>query len=174
MLCERCKKNNASLFYKETVNGKTTSMALCRECAAELEKEGKLHIPTQSFATLSHSSAIDDLFSGLFTPKKNTVNTADEKRCTLCSSTFSDIVKSGKVGCAKCYDVFRGELARTVQSIHGNVKHEGRAAGPEKEKNEKKAKLSALRSELNEAIKAEAFERAAVLRDEIKTLEGEI
>ena len=174
MLCEKCKKNNASLFYKETVNGKTTSMALCHDCASELEAAGKLHLPTQNFSAFSHSTMVDDLFSGLFSPKKNVPVPTNDKRCTLCSSTFSDIVKNGKVGCAKCYEVFRGELGRTIQSIHGNVKHVGRATGPEKEKNEKKAKLTSLRGELAQAIKDEAFEHAAQLRDEIKKLEGEI
>lgn len=175
MLCERCKKNNATLFYKETVNGKTTSLSLCRDCAKELEAEGKLTVfQSPILPSFSGFGAIDDLFSGFFTPQKKAIASSDEKHCPLCAATFSDIVKNGKVGCAKCYETFRGELERTLRSIHGNVKHIGRAAGPEKEKNEKKAKIASLREELSSAVKAEEFERAAKLRDEIKKLEGEI
>lgn len=175
MLCERCKKNNATLFYKETINGKTTSLSLCHDCAKELEKEGKLTVFSKPFVpSFSGFGAIDDLFSGFFAPTKKALAATEEKRCPLCASAFSDIVSNGKVGCAKCYETFRGELDRTIRSIHGNVKHKGRAAGPEKEKNDKKAKIASLREELGSAVKAEDFERAAKLRDEIKKLEGEI
>ena len=94
MLCERCKQKNASLFYKETVNGKTTSMALCHDCAAELEKSGKLHLHAPVFSQFP-TSATDDLFSGLFASKKSYTAPVENKKCTLCSSTFSDIAKSG-------------------------------------------------------------------------------
>ena len=38
MLCEKCKKNEASVFYRENINGKERKYSLCPECAAELEK----------------------------------------------------------------------------------------------------------------------------------------
>ena len=36
MLCENCKKNVATTYFKQTVNGKTTEIFLCDECAAKL------------------------------------------------------------------------------------------------------------------------------------------
>jgi Uncharacterized protein with conserved CXXC pairs len=48
------------------------------------------------------------------------------KVCNLCGSTIKDITKSGKVGCARCYDTFRNELLVTIANIHGNIKHRGR------------------------------------------------
>ena len=33
MLCERCKKNNATVFYRESINGKERSLSLCEKCA---------------------------------------------------------------------------------------------------------------------------------------------
>ena len=174
MLCERCKKNNASFFYNETVNGKTTSFALCQECARELEKEGKISFSHHAHDPFSHFADVDDLFSGFFGSPKKAAVPANEKRCTLCASSFPEIVKNGKVGCAKCYEVFADELERTIRSIHGNVKHIPRATPEQKEENEKKAKISELKNELKTAIEKEEFERAAALRDEIKKLEGEI
>ncbi|MBR6726414.1 MAG: UvrB/UvrC motif-containing protein [Clostridia bacterium] len=172
MLCERCKKNNATFFYNETVNGKTTSLSLCHECAKELEAEGKLH--SHGFDGAAHFGEIDDLFSGFFAPAKKAHTPANEKRCTLCASTFADIVKNGKVGCAECYRCFSDELSRTVRSIHGNVKHIPRATPEQKEKDERLTKIDALGAELSAAIAAEEFERAAQLRDEIKKLKEEL
>ena len=34
MLCEKCKKRTATVFYNENINGKTRSYSLCAECAA--------------------------------------------------------------------------------------------------------------------------------------------
>ena len=46
MLCEKCNKNEAVVYYKETVNGKTTSLSLCRKCAVRLneEKAGRITV----------------------------------------------------------------------------------------------------------------------------------
>ena len=32
MLCDKCGKNNAEVFYKENINGKETKYSLCHEC----------------------------------------------------------------------------------------------------------------------------------------------
>ena len=44
MLCEKCKKNNASFFFEENINGKKRSLALCSECAEEMKKNGELNV----------------------------------------------------------------------------------------------------------------------------------
>ena len=35
MLCENCKKKEATVFYEENINGKKKSYKLCPDCAAE-------------------------------------------------------------------------------------------------------------------------------------------
>ena len=35
MLCDRCKKNEATSYFRSTVNGVTTEEHLCSACAAE-------------------------------------------------------------------------------------------------------------------------------------------
>ena len=47
-------------------------------------------------------------------------------KCDLCGYTFSDIIRSGKAGCARCYDTFRDEFANTILQIHGKINHVGR------------------------------------------------
>ena len=36
MLCQKCQKKEATTYYQETVNGKTTTLHLCEDCAKEL------------------------------------------------------------------------------------------------------------------------------------------
>ncbi len=35
MLCQKCNKNKASVYYNKIVNGEKTEMYLCSECAKE-------------------------------------------------------------------------------------------------------------------------------------------
>ena len=104
-------------------------------------------------------------------------------RCVLkrFGSTLNDIKRTGKVGCADCYDTFFSELMPTIRNIHGNTEHKGKrpnvieyTVNEDKKDQTESAedKLSALRAELKKAIEDENFERAAQLRDEIKELEG--
>ena len=41
MLCERCKKKDATFYYHENVNGAEKTYSLCRDCADEMEKRGE-------------------------------------------------------------------------------------------------------------------------------------
>lgn len=163
MLCEKCKKNEATVFYEENINGTSRSYSLCSECAAEMKKSGELS-GIFSFPTLNAFQ--DQLFGGLFGLTGASVK--ERKSCPLCSSTFSDFQKNGKTGCPECYKTFSEELKSTIHSIHGNVKHIGRAPSKFRKNREKENELKALKTQLKEAIASENFELAAALRDKIR------
>ena len=42
MKCEKCGKNEATMYYKETVNGVTREMHLCPECAQKETSAARL------------------------------------------------------------------------------------------------------------------------------------
>lgn len=170
MLCERCKKNTANVFYEETINGESRSYSLCSECASELKKSGEISgiFPFSGFGGIH-----DQLFGGLFGIAEPTVKT--RKACPLCASTFSDFQKNGKTGCPQCYKAFGEELKNTIRSIHGNVKHVGRSPKKFRKNREKENELKDLKKQLKAAISNEDFENAALLRDRIRAMEkGEI
>ena len=68
--------------------------------------------------------------------------------------------------------IFWKNFENTDRSIHGNVKHVGRAPLRMRKDREKKDKLTELRNQMKAAIEAENFELAASLRDEIRTMES--
>ena len=108
MLCSKCHKNEASVYFKQNINGEIREYALCSHCAAEAEL---------GFAPLN-------LFSSMF---DQSVAKSERKRCTLCSSTFDEIKRNGKVGCAECYSVFARELKPMIENIHRGAVNNGRA-----------------------------------------------
>ena len=153
MLCSRCHKNEASVYFKQNINGEVREYAFCPQCAAEAEL---------GFTPLN-------LFGSMFTGTKPKT---ERKRCTLCSSTFEEIKRNGKVGCAECYSVFADELKPMIDSIHRGARHNGRAPEGYSEKRKAENELEVLRKDLRAAIDAEEYERAAQLRDLIKRKEA--
>lgn len=170
MLCNNCKKNEATFYYKKIVNGKKTEYALCPECAKKLEAEGGPSIFGGGLFDPMHSIA-DSLYGNLFSFGGG-AKASSAKKCDLCGSTFGELSKNGKVGCAHCYEVFADELAGSIYSIHGNASYNGATPKEQQEKKERKAELERLKSELAEAIQSERYEDAAIIRDRIRKLEG--
>ncbi len=167
MLCQSCQKRQANTHIKTVVNGELTEMSLCSACA---EKMGYGNV-------FSHMFDLGSLMSG-FMGEPKTSALAPEEKCPMCGSTFYAISKSGKVGCAECYNVFYDKLLPSIKRIHGNTVHAGKRAGdsashklPAHSAQTPKDELTALKEQLQESVKKQEFERAAQLRDKIKELE---
>ena len=165
MLCENCKKKEATVFYEEIINGTKRSASLCSHCAAEAEKAGTLG----SFSLPAFGGLGDSLFGGLFGLTE--AKPQPKNSCPSCGATMNALKSQGKVGCPACYTTFGEELRGTIRSIHGNVKHVGRAPSRFRGEHEKSDRLTSLKQQLKDAIAEENFERAAAVRDEIRALE---
>lgn len=159
MLCQKCGKNQANVFYKQMINGEYKEMAICGECAKDFDSPIK--IMNEDF----------NIFGNLFKKPVSANELNPPVVCNLCGSTIKDIMKCGKAGCAKCYDTFRNELSNTILHIHGKTNHTGRAPHEYKIKNEKINKVNSLKAQLKDAIEKQEFETAAKLRDEINDME---
>lgn len=160
MLCDKCGKNNATTHIKQIINGVVTERSLCADCAS---KEG--------YSGLSNAGLADMLVSML--GDISGVSLTDKTvRCPVCGASFSDIAKTGKVGCAECYKTFYGELLPYLKRVHGGVKHTGKIPNNAPlSVRPKEETADSLRLELNRLVSEERFEEAAVVRDKIKRLE---
>lgn len=192
MLCQQCQKRLANVHYTQIVNGKKVELYLCEQCVNE---KGQLGIGLQlnlgDFLWGLHSLGGNISFQQLDKP--------EEVRCPVCNMSFREFSKTGRLGCSNCYSVFRNELNPILRRIHGSIEHKGKV--PEKIgqsgalgmfENVEKAKtaqsamgteetgrsegscneLEKLKNELSEAISREEYEKAALLRDKIRELEG--
>lgn len=166
MLCQHCKKNEATTVVKTMINGKYAEYRLCPECAHEMGYDSMF---------TDFSADFGGLLSSFFSNALPAISGATH--CDTCGSTLNDIKRTGKVGCADCYDTFFSELMPTIRNVHGNTEHKGKHpvieyTVNEEKPDEKSDQLTQLKDELKQAIADEKFERAAQLRDEIKELEG--
>lgn len=171
MLCQKCNTNQANTHIKQMINGKYTEMDLCSDCAAKMGFK----------ASFSPFPDIADMMSGfLGMPTMSAL--ANEIKCEGCGATFSQISKSGKVGCAKCYETFYDRLLPSIKRIHGNTVHTGKRlrtarlnSGSTAQKEsavEEKTELETLQEQLRSAVKAQEFEQAAALRDRINAIKA--
>lgn len=168
MLCQHCQKNEATTHVKTMINGDYAEYRLCADCAREMGYGDMFPDFTADFGGM-----LSSFFSAALPARSGAT------RCKMCGSTLNDIKKSGKVGCAECYDTFYSELMPTIRSVHGNTDHRGKRpcvfceASEKKEEKPSKDPAEQLKAELKTAIKEENFERAAQLRDQIKEMEGQ-
>jgi len=173
MLCEKCKKRTATVFYNENINGKARAYSLCGECAARLREKGDLQEITSMIGSFADPFAVlqNDLFGGFFgLPAVKTVS--NEKKCPNCSCTYAEIAKQGKVGCPHCYETFADELSKTIQSVHGTTTHVGSVPSRHRAQKARVEQMKLLKRQLQEAVSKEDYETAAALRDEIRQLDN--
>ncbi len=167
MICQVCGKKMATTHVKSIVNGKLTELHLCDDCAREQGYSGWMNPFSFDFG---------NMLGGLLGGVKSG---GEVKRCEKCGASFEEIAESGKIGCAHCYETFRDRLLPMIQRIHGTAVHKGKVPGGSAlrvvEENSKivpaRSALEEKRREMQKAIEAQEFEKAAVLRDEIKELE---
>ncbi|HET6349882.1 MAG TPA: UvrB/UvrC motif-containing protein [Candidatus Krumholzibacteria bacterium] len=165
MTCEICKTRPAKVHYTEIVNNQMVKMNLCLECAAE---KG---VDIQSTGNFG----LGDLVAGLI----DTAVDADAERiskvqCPSCGYQYSDFKRVGRLGCPDCYDAFESQLVAVLRHVHGSTQHVGKKAARQSEQVAIRERVAALREELSLAIRAEDYERAATIRDEIRALETRV
>lgn len=162
MTCDECGKP-ASVYWKETVNGKTKEAHLCAECA-EKKDFGKFFHETNFF---------EDFFPAFPIFGRALASGREALRCPTCGETAEEVRESGSFGCPDCYRTFRDRL--DLRPFIGRGYRGGRltaaAAKPEK-KEDPEARIQSLRKQLKEAVSKENYEEAARLRDVIRGLEA--
>lgn len=168
MLCQNCSKHEATTHIKRVINGEATETHLCRECANKLGYDNLFD---------NFSLSLPDIFSSFVGDSARALAGTRADRCEKCGCSFDDIIRTGTVGCAECYEKFFDKLLPSIQRIHGRTKHAGNIPSKGSARNavhEKTAeeKIAELESEMKNAIDCQNFEQAAVLRDKIKELKG--
>lgn len=167
MQCQECGKRPATLHFTKIVNGDKTEFHLCDACAKE---KGEL-IPGTN-----NGFSIHNLISGLLDFDLNHHQTHGEPRqlqCRECGMTYAQFSKMGRFGCSSCYDYFSVRLDPLLRRIHGNTAHVGKIPRRTGGHLHTRKQLEQLRAKLAQAVQNEEFEKAALLRDEIRKLEKE-
>ena len=164
MLCEKCKKNQATVFMTQIVNGIKTETHLCHECSLKIEMPISFENLFQGFLSSMQSMA----------QVNNLPAILPAIPCAVCGMTFEQFKSCGKLGCAQCYHTFANEMSALLKNVQGSTRHEGKYPMRSGVELRQKREAEQLRGQLKKAIEEENYEEAARLRDQIRVLEGVI
>lgn len=156
--CEECGLLPANVVLTQIVEGESRTFHLCEECAAN-----------RGIRVSSDEAAVTSAPADGQTPS---AAAAGDRDCPSCGKKLSAFRAGGRLGCPSCYEAFRQEVDALLIQMHGACLYRGKrfrdcsaAASPGND-------VARLKAELDEAIRSEDFERAALIRDSIHEKEN--
>jgi protein arginine kinase activator len=168
MLCQHCNKHDATVHVTEISelpqegSGSTQAVSerhLCERCTQTLglphvapPKKGPINILQMLASAAVHQRRA-------------------QPACKQCGMDLEDFRRRGRLGCPNCYQVFGAPVGELLERVHGARQHVGRIPGVSDAELARLQSLAQLRQDLEVAIRQEAYESAARLRDEIQALE---
>lgn len=163
MLCQNCNRSDAHVHLKRIINGEAAEVHLCASCASAFGVSD----------AVSAFAGFEEIPGSMLSSSGARIN-AKAIRCETCGFTFEDIMRTGMPGCPECYRVFSRRLRPVMAKLHGRAEYQGKVPPGIKEDARREDALGELKEKLARAIREENFELAAVLRDEIRRLAGEV
>lgn len=165
------------MIQNEDGNGQE-ELNLCNDCFEKFAKDHPevkqgMNINANNFLNLLMSS-INNLNNAGGIHKLGQGGTGDATAkpkpapvCNRCKTTLKDLRESGKVGCQNCYVIFHKEIDKILLRISGENSQTMKEVIIDNDQ-----KIAILKQELTKAVKAEEYEIAARLRDDIMELEN--
>jgi protein arginine kinase activator len=160
MVCDVCKKKEATVYLTQIVEGKMQKVNLCESCS----KEKGVTDPT--------SFALVDFLQGLGTAQEIDKNAA-LIHCPVCGFSQNDFKRTGRLGCSSCYQTFEKQIGNLLKTIQRGEKHVGKFPASARRLQEYSDRLQVLQGDLARAVDEENYEGAAVLRDLIRKLQAD-
>jgi protein arginine kinase activator len=157
----KCGKPATTHLAHVTAEGDQAALHLCTACAEKhkiIDPGQQINIPTILKALIGANigSWSDELAS---------------LKCPACGIKYMEFRAAGRLGCPHDYALFRSGLEGLLKRIHRSAKHAGKRPKRHGHTLESHGEAIQLRRELREAVEREDYERAAVLRDQIKRKE---
>lgn len=161
MLCDICKKSEATVHLTQIEAGKMLKLDLCESCAKEKGvEEGVGFSPS-------------DLLLGLGAAEQIKVESPGAQ-CPVCGFTHAEFKKTGRLGCSACWETFEAGLASLLKAMHKGERHLGKVPVKAMHTLALTGKVRELSERLDKAVQDEKYEDAAQIRDEIRELESKL
>ena len=167
MLCDECNQNEAIYSVSVMSGGEVVTRHLCPDCMSKMNQ----NISASNIRGLL--SSILSAITGAESSGGGEKADAPDPVCPTCQTPFSQVTKTGHLGCPACYEAFRDQLQPMLLQIHGRVQHAGRRPLCSEDAQRLRKRQEELTRRLEQAISMEDYETAAALRDRIRSLRAE-
>lgn len=161
MICQECKEKEAKVHITKIINGEKHDIYFCEDCA---KKKGELNFGID----FSFNNLLTGLLNDGFNSHINLSN--NQLECKNCGLKYQEFSRSGRLGCAQCYNYFGEKIDKILRRIHSSNRHTGKIPKRIGKKVRIKRKIEALRTKMDQAVAKEKFEEAAEYRDKIKEI----
>lgn len=153
MKCQICKTNEATVHFKQAIEGEVRELNCCQDCAAKngFDMQSPMALTDFLFGLGMQDAGGDD---------------PDDRVCATCGLTRAVFRKTSRLGCARCYETFAEELAPMLQDMHRAAEHAGKVPATARVS----AEAAALQKAMERAVAEEDFEEAAKLRDRLREM----
>ena len=156
--CSHC-NNPATVHLTQIVNNKIIKVDLCESCA---QAKGVTDPEGFSLADLLNKTGLG--------PEQSDVHL----ECAKCGLTTGDFRRTGRFGCAACYETFAPLVRPVLEDMHAGTEHKGKIPEVALSRQHSQAKLDTLENALQRAIAEEAYEEAAKFRDQIQLMKDSV
>ncbi len=158
--CDLC--DRPAVVHEVTVkNGVRAEVHLCEKHATE----AGVALP----ASQPLSQVLTQLGAGPAAAKARSIAT---RKCPGCGTTFARFRQIGTLGCPQCYEAFEEHLAPLIERAQNQATHHrGKTPRRAGVSVDRQLQVQHLVKELDEAVAAEQYERAAQLRDRLRSLD---
>ena len=163
MKCTNCGMRDATTEVVVRRNDHVEKMFLCSECAKSVRPEIEAESLNMLNKLVGSPMSLLNSFGGLFgTPLPRTLI------CPECKTTSEEFLKTGFVGCPKCYKAFEPLVVQTVKKLQQSDRHIGKTPfGHLNETDE-----NALKAEMQAAMDSGDYNRAVELGEKLKKLQA--
>ncbi|MCI0343617.1 MAG: UvrB/UvrC motif-containing protein [Planctomycetales bacterium] len=179
LLCQTCQKRQAVVHLTEIDGNVKREVHLCDQCSNQAGFSPKVPI------------SVSNLLATLLaqTTGREGGEHADLK-CPTCGTTYAEFRARGRFGCPDDYVAFQKGIGGLLEKIHGGGKHAGKSPGsvaaapaasaapaaapapaPAPKAPDRSAKRRELQAALEKAVASEEYERAAEIRDQLRSLD---
>jgi protein arginine kinase activator len=174
LICQECKQRPATLHFTKIINGEKTEVHLCEHCAQE-RGDMLMFSENAGFSINNLLAGLLNLESPLKEAKTNAFQGPEILQCERCKMTYHQFTKVGRFGCSDCYHTFSRHLQPILRRLHsGNATHAGKIPKRIGGAIHIRKQIEKLKQKLQELIVREEFEKAANVRDEIRSLESQL
>ncbi len=158
MKCEKCGQNEATFYYSYNLNGQQSEAHLCEQCAREAGFGGAMDWQPAGML----GGMFGGLFGDFFAPRRALPGAFDFFGAPMRAMMAPALPLMNLVVDAPQTAQTRAPLSETERKIPDDAGADVRT----------RREIAALRQQLDEAVRAEDFEKAIELRDQLKKYEA--
>jgi len=156
--CSNCQKP-ATIHLTQIINNQIKKLDFCEGC------------PHQQGVTDPAGFSLAELLAQSEQSFAQADRLNSPEVCSTCGFSPGDFKNTGRLGCPDCYQSLATLIEPMLEKMHRGIKHNGKLPAEMLSRVKLKAQIQQTEHALAQAVSKEAYEDAAKLRDELKTLQ---